>query len=284
MLDDIGADAIKTGMLADAAVVELVAELIDERGRPRRGRPGDDRQGRRLPAGPTRRSEPCVEPAAAARRAADPQRARGGGPDRPGGPRPPTTCAGPASACWSWAPQAVLMKGGHVPGETVVDLLITPTARPASRAAASRPATPTAPAAPWPAPAPRGLRPGPCRSEAAVARGAGLCDPRRSRRAPGFGAGHGPLDHGWPLREIEQAAMADWKRAWPPSSRASPTLMQVLSRASPSSDLAAVAAGLGRRLPDRLERPDRPRSRLWRARLRRRLFRPGHQLGRRGRR
>jgi len=21
------------------------------------------------------------------------------------------------------------------------------------------------------------------------------------RRAPGFGAGHGPLDHGWPLRE-----------------------------------------------------------------------------------
>ncbi|HRD45000.1 MAG TPA: bifunctional hydroxymethylpyrimidine kinase/phosphomethylpyrimidine kinase, partial [Caulobacter sp.] len=20
-------------------------------------------------------------------------------------------------------------------------------------------------------------------------------------RAPGFGAGHGPLDHGWPLRE-----------------------------------------------------------------------------------
>src|SRR5215207_895473 len=34
VLSDIGADAIKTGMLGDAATVELVAELLDEAGAP----------------------------------------------------------------------------------------------------------------------------------------------------------------------------------------------------------------------------------------------------------
>ena len=38
--------------------------------------------------------------------------------------------------------------------------------------------------------------------EAAVAR-AWAYTAEAIRRAPGFGAGHGPLDHGWPLRAAE---------------------------------------------------------------------------------
>ncbi|HYE43278.1 MAG TPA: bifunctional hydroxymethylpyrimidine kinase/phosphomethylpyrimidine kinase, partial [Caulobacteraceae bacterium] len=95
--------------------------------------------------------------------------------------------------------RAVLMKGGHVAGETVVDLLLTP--RGETVLEGERMDTPhthgtgcTLASA----------------CAAGLAQGLGLEDAvarawayvaEAIRRAPGFGAGHGPLDHAWPLRD-----------------------------------------------------------------------------------
>jgi hydroxymethylpyrimidine/phosphomethylpyrimidine kinase len=93
--------------------------------------------------------------------------------------------------------RAVLMKGGHIAGETVTDVLMTPSGettfagpRIAGRhthgtgcALASACATGLA----------QGLG-----LEAAVARAWGYVA-EAIRRAPGLGGGAGPLDHGWPL-------------------------------------------------------------------------------------
>jgi hydroxymethylpyrimidine/phosphomethylpyrimidine kinase len=94
---------------------------------------------------------------------------------------------------------AVLMKGGHVPGERVVDLLITrqgETAfegeRIATRHTHGTGCTLASACA-------VGLAQGMSLTEA-VARAWNYVH-EAMLRAPGFGAGHGPLDHGWPLRE-----------------------------------------------------------------------------------
>src|SRR5690606_11829479 len=93
---------------------------------------------------------------------------------------------------------AVLMKGGHVEGEMVTDLLVTPTserlfaaARLDSRHTHGTGCTLARACA-------AGLAQG-LPLEAAVARGIDYVR-EAIARAPGLGAGHGPLDHGWPLR------------------------------------------------------------------------------------
>jgi hydroxymethylpyrimidine/phosphomethylpyrimidine kinase len=122
--------------------------------------------------------------------------------------------------------QAVLMKGGHVgPGERVVDLLITRQGETPSRASGSTPATPTAPAAPWPAPAPRAW-PRACPWTEAVARAWNYVH-EAMLRAPGLGKGHGPLDHGWPMRGAG-VSMSDLEARLDRSSTNVPTTMQVL--------------------------------------------------------
>jgi hydroxymethylpyrimidine/phosphomethylpyrimidine kinase len=94
--------------------------------------------------------------------------------------------------------EAVLVKGGHIPGPRVVDLLLTPAG--VTRFESGRIAT-------------RHTHGTGCTLASAIAvglaQGRGL---QRSverardylleaiRRAPGYGGGHGPLDHGWPLR------------------------------------------------------------------------------------
>ena len=78
MLDDIGADAIKTGMLGDAAVVEAVAELLDGRaGIPAVIDPVMVAKGGAPPAGADEALDGPARAAGPARRAADPQRAGG---------------------------------------------------------------------------------------------------------------------------------------------------------------------------------------------------------------
>jgi hydroxymethylpyrimidine/phosphomethylpyrimidine kinase len=93
----------------------------------------------------------------------------------------------------------VLMKGGHVPSDTVVDLLITPDGETGFEAPridtrhthgtgctlASACAAGLAQGLPLPQ---------------AVARAWAYVQ-EAIARAPGFGAGHGPLDHAWPLRD-----------------------------------------------------------------------------------
>ena len=94
--------------------------------------------------------------------------------------------------------KAVLMKGGHVPGDSVIDLLITAAGetvlegpRIATRHTHGTGCTLASACA-------AGLAQG-LRLEDAVAR-AWAYTAEAIRQAPGFGAGAGPLDHAWPMR------------------------------------------------------------------------------------
>ena len=94
--------------------------------------------------------------------------------------------------------RAVLMKGGHIPGETVIDVLVTETGetllegpRVETRHTHGTGCTLASACA-------AGLAKG-LPLEAAVAE-AWAYVAEAIRRAPGLGGGHGPLDHGWPLR------------------------------------------------------------------------------------
>jgi len=94
--------------------------------------------------------------------------------------------------------KAVLMKGGHLPGARVIDLLLTPHGesvfegeRIDSRHTHGTGCTLASACA-------AGLAQG-LDLTAAVARAWAYVH-EAMLRAPGFGAGHGPLDHGWPLR------------------------------------------------------------------------------------
>jgi hydroxymethylpyrimidine/phosphomethylpyrimidine kinase len=94
---------------------------------------------------------------------------------------------------------AVLVKGGHLPGERVIDVLLTPLGetllegpRIDTRHTHGTGCTLASASA-------AGLAQG-LSVEAAIAR-AWAYTAEAIRQAPGLGAGHGPLDHGWPLRE-----------------------------------------------------------------------------------
>ena len=94
--------------------------------------------------------------------------------------------------------RAVLMKGGHVPGDSVIDLLMTSAGetilegpRIGTRHTHGTGCTLASGCA-------VGLAQG-LRLEDAVAR-AWAYTAEAIQRAPGFGAGAGPLDHAWPVR------------------------------------------------------------------------------------
>ena len=94
---------------------------------------------------------------------------------------------------------AVLMKGGHIAGDKVVDVLMSPGGettfegpRIDSRHTHGTGCTLASACA-------TGLAQG-LPLEQAVARAWGYTA-EAIRRAPGFGAGHGPLDHAWPMRD-----------------------------------------------------------------------------------
>jgi hydroxymethylpyrimidine/phosphomethylpyrimidine kinase len=95
--------------------------------------------------------------------------------------------------------RAVLIKGGHIPGEQVVDLLLTASGetllegpRLDTRHTHGTGCTLASACA-------TGLAQG-MTLEAAVAR-AWAYTAEAIRQAPGLGGGNGPLDHGWPLRK-----------------------------------------------------------------------------------
>ncbi len=196
VLDDIGADAIKTGMLGDAELVARVAVLIAETGRPAVIDSVMVAKGgaRLLPPEAVEAVRDLLLPVATLLTPNAPEaEALTGVPvaDEAGQRR-----AG--EALLKLGAQAVLVKGGHVPGERVVDLLMTPvsTVRFESGRIVSRNTHGTG-----------------CTLASGIAcglaQGLGL---ERSvarardylleaiRRAPHLGAGHGPVDHGWPMR------------------------------------------------------------------------------------
>jgi hydroxymethylpyrimidine/phosphomethylpyrimidine kinase len=198
VLDDIGADAIKTGMLGDRNLVEQLARLLAETPHlPLVVDPVMIAKG-----GASLLAAEAVE----AVRALMVPRAHLLTPNAPEAEaltgltvRTTDDLRRAGEALLAMGARAVLMKGGHVDGESVTDVLMTPTGETTFSgpridtrhthgtgcALASACAT--------------GLAQG-MTLEAAVAR-AWAYVAEAIRRAPGLGAGAGPLDHGWVLRD-----------------------------------------------------------------------------------
>jgi hydroxymethylpyrimidine/phosphomethylpyrimidine kinase len=200
VLDDIGADAIKIGMLGDVAVVEAVARILASA-------PG-------VPA--------VIDPVMAAKGGAALLASDAGAALRdllipcaslltPNAPeasaitgleiRTTDDMRRAGEALLALGAEAVLMKGGHIDGPAVIDVLMTRTGettfegpRIVTRHTHGTGCTLSSACA-------TGLAQR-LTLERAVARGWAYTA-EAIRRAPGFGAGHGPLDHAWPLRERE---------------------------------------------------------------------------------
>ena len=196
VLSDLGADVIKTGMLGDAAVVELAARLIAETGLPAVVDPV------MVAKGGARLLDPAA--IAALRHALIPLAAL----LTPNAPEAEALTGltvatqddqrRAGDALLKMGAGAVLMKGGHIPGPRVVDLLITPQGE--TTFEGERIDT-------------RHTHGTGCTLASACATGIAQDQSlimavgrawdfvhRAILSAPGLGSGHGPLDHGWPLR------------------------------------------------------------------------------------
>ena len=193
VLTDIGADAVKTGMLASVEVIEAAASLIDQAGAPAVIDPvmiatsgarlvGPDAVAalKSLLIGRAALLTPNAPEAAAltglAVETTDDLRRAG-------------------EALLGLGAKAVLMKGGHIPGETLTDVLMTS----AGEATFSGPRIDTrnthGTGCSLTSACATGLAQG-LPLDAAVAR-AWAYVAEAIRHAPGLGAGAGPLDHGW---------------------------------------------------------------------------------------
>lgn len=199
VLDDIGADAIKTGMLHDEAVIETVAAALAER--------APDVPLVLDPVMIAKGGAPLIEPAAidSLKRHLAPRAAvltpnlpeaeilTGRGIDSV------AAMHEAAEALLALGCRAVLLKGGHLAGDTVHDVLATGAghrvwshARIESRHTHGTGCTLASAIA-------VGLAQG-LSVEAAVERAREYVR-RAIAAAPGIGKGHGPLDHAHPLRE-----------------------------------------------------------------------------------
>jgi hydroxymethylpyrimidine/phosphomethylpyrimidine kinase len=197
VLEDIGADALKIGMLGDEDMTEAVAQILDDAtGIPSVIDPVMIAKGGAalLPATAIAAVRSLMIPRAALLTPNAPEAAALTG-------RDVTTTddlrrAGDALLRMGAA--AVLMKGGHVAGERVIDILMTPMGettfvgpRIHTRHTHGTGCTLASACA-------AGLAQG-LAMEPAVAR-AWSYTAEAIRRAPGLGKGHGPLDHAWPMR------------------------------------------------------------------------------------
>ncbi|GAA0649088.1 bifunctional hydroxymethylpyrimidine kinase/phosphomethylpyrimidine kinase [Brevundimonas lenta] len=196
VLDDIGADAIKTGMLGSIEVVERVAAILDSTSAPAVVDPVMVAKG----------GHPLLldEAVAAVRSLMIPRAAL----LTPNAPEAEALTGLPVvdldgqrragEALLHLGAGAVLMKGGHVPGDTLIDLLLTPTGETVLESeridTRHTHGTGCTLASACAAGIAKGLP-----LEVAVAE-AWAYVAEALRRAPGLGQGHGPLDHGWPIR------------------------------------------------------------------------------------
>ena len=196
VLSDIGADIIKTGMLGDAPTVELVADLIAEAGVPAVVDPVMVAKG-----GASLLADAAI---VALRKRLVPLASL----LTPNAPEAAALTGLPVEttddlrrageALLAMGAKAVLMKGGHVPGETVVDILKTASGETVLEAervdTRHTHGTGCTLASACAAGIARGLTVEQAVAEAWAYVGEAI------RRAPGLGKGHGPLDHGWRLR------------------------------------------------------------------------------------
>jgi len=197
VLDDIGADALKTGMLGDAAMVEAVARVLDRA-------PGTPAVVDPVITAKGGAALLAAEAVAAVRALLIPRAAL----LTPNAPEAETLTGLPVTttddlrrageALLQAGAKAVLMKGGHVAGERVVDLLITPDGETAFEGERIETRHTHGTGCTLASACATGLAQG-LPLVAAVARAWDYVH-EAMLRAPGFGAGHGPLDHAWPVR------------------------------------------------------------------------------------
>jgi len=197
VLDDIGADAIKTGMLGDAAMVRAVAGLLDAAA----GIPAVidpvmvAKGGAALLAGEAVASVRAeLVPRAALLTPNAPEAGALTGLEV--GSLDGLRRAG--EALLEAGATAVLMKGGHVPGERVTDVLMTGAGETLFEAPRLETRHTHGTGCTLASACAAGLAQGLPLAEA-VARAWAYVQ-EAMLRAPGLGRGHGPLDHGWPLR------------------------------------------------------------------------------------
>ena len=197
VLEDIGADAIKTGMLVNASIVEAVAALLDEaRAIPAVIDPVMVAKGGHVLMSPLAvqalyallipRAALLTPNALEAQVLAGHQVASLDDQRRVG------------ETLLRQGAGAVLMKGGHVPGATVTDVLVTPTGEHLYEGVRLHHRHTHGTGCTLASACATGLAQG-LELEDAVAR-AFAYTAQALAHPLGFGAGHGPLDHAWPLR------------------------------------------------------------------------------------
>ena len=198
VLDDIGADAIKTGMLGDVAMVEAVARILDSA----RGVPAVVDPVMVAKGGAALLASEAVQ----AVRSLMVPRAALLTPNAPEAEALTGLAVGTTDdlrrageALLAMGARAVLMKGGHIPGERLVDLLITSDGETAFEGERIDTRHTHGTGCTLASACAVGIAQGLDLTEA-VARAWDYVH-EAMLRAPGFGAGHGPLDHGWPLRD-----------------------------------------------------------------------------------
>ena len=198
VLDDIGADAIKTGMLHDQAVIETVAAVLGER--------APDVPLVVDPVMVAKGGAPLIEPDAieALKRLLVP-RAAMLTPNLPEAEILAGRTIDSLAAMYEAADRlldlgcrAVLLKGGHLPGDTVHDVLATRAGRREWQSPRIDTRHTHGTGCTLASAIAAGLAQG-MAIEAAVERARDYVQ-RAIASAPGFGRGHGPLDHAHPLR------------------------------------------------------------------------------------
>jgi hydroxymethylpyrimidine/phosphomethylpyrimidine kinase len=213
VLKDIGADVLKTGMLGDKALIEAIAEAFEDlaAGIPRVIDPvmvatsGDQL----LPKSAVDAVRQLMIPGAAlvTPNAPEAEVLTGKAVDGINGQRRA------AEKLLGMGATAALVKGGHVPGDVIVDVLATQTGehffdgpRIMTKATHGTGCTLASGIA-------AGLARGLVLNDAIALARAYLLE--AIRRAPGLGAGSGPVDHGWPSRDPEAFAtmFAKWRPA-----------------------------------------------------------------------
>ncbi|CAN5205376.1 bifunctional hydroxymethylpyrimidine kinase/phosphomethylpyrimidine kinase [soil metagenome] len=198
VLDDIGADAIKTGMLGSVAVVERVAAILDTSDAAVVVDPVMVAKGGAtlLDADAIQAVRTLLIPRAAllTPNAPEAEALTGIGVADLDGQRR----AG--EALLALGAKAVLMKGGHVgqASASVVDLLLTPSGETLLEGPRVETTSTHGTGCTLASACAAGLAKG-LPLERAVAE-AWAYVAEAIRRAPGLGGGHGPMDHGWPVR------------------------------------------------------------------------------------
>lgn len=196
VIDDIGVDAIKTGMLGDVATVERVAALIDLAGVPAVIDPVMVAKG-----GASLLAQSAVT---AVRERLAPRAAL----LTPNAPEAEALTGlsiattddlrRAGDALLAAGARAVLLKGGHLEGARLIDVLMTHDGETLFEADRVDTRHTHGTGCTLASACAAGLGQGLGLTEA-VARAWAYVQ-EAIARAPGFGQGHGPLDHGWPLR------------------------------------------------------------------------------------